>query len=354
MISRGSFTGRIISWYVKNKRDLPWRETKDPYLIWLSEIILQQTRVSQGLPYYEKFVSKYPTVDDLAKTDISDVLRTWQGLGYYSRARNLHKCARIVLEEYGGTFPPGYNALLKLPGIGPYTAAAIASFAFGERVGVVDGNVFRVLARVFGMKDDISSGKGISSFRKTANLLAPETNISEYNQGIMEFGAMVCTPKSPKCSSCQFNQECIARKENNQSFYPVKLKKPKVQVVNFTYFVFLSNGRFWMKKREAGIWNSLFDFYLLEKEITDPETEIKEKIKGKFEIVKSSQIRHLLSHRTIFADFHLVVLHDEDSLNIDGSMGRFYDRNEIEALPKPILIDGYFQDTIFSGNFDNI
>ena len=354
MSNQGSFTEKIISWYDKNKRDLPWRETKDPYLIWLSEIILQQTRVNQGLPYYDKFVTKFPSVFHLAKADISEILRVWQGLGYYSRARNLHKCAKMIVENYRGSFPTSYKELLKLPGIGPYTAAAIASIVFNERVGVVDGNVFRVLARVFGMSDDISSSKGVTSFRKMADSLAPVLNVGEYNQGIMELGAIICTPKSPKCPLCPFNQECIARIENNQSLYPVKLRKPKVQVVHFTYFVFLSDNRVWMKKRGNGIWNSLYDFHLIEQAISNPEDEIMRIVNGEFDIVKSSQIRHLLSHRRIFANFYLITISSDKSLNTSGSVGRFYNRNEIEALPKPILIDGYFQDTFFSGNFDII
>ena len=204
------FADSILNWYAKNKRDLPWRETKSPYKIWLSEIILQQTRVKQGLPYYEKFVETYPQIKDLATADEQSVLRLWQGLGYYSRARNLHAAAKFVQNELQGIFPEDYKALLKMKGVGDYTASAIASFAYNERVAVVDGNVFRVLARVFGIDTDIASHKGGKEFGELAKTLLPEKNTDVYNQGIMEFGALQCTPQKPDCMYCPLQAGCVA------------------------------------------------------------------------------------------------------------------------------------------------
>jgi len=204
------FSNDITDWYRENRRSLPWRNTKDPYLIWLSEVILQQTRVNQGLPYYQSFVSTFPTVNDLARAREDTVLRLWQGLGYYSRARNLHRCAKEVAEKYDGVFPSSFEELIQLPGVGAYTAAAIASIAFDRKVAVVDGNVYRVLARIFGITKDISSTEGKKHFSALANQLMPATNPGDHNQAVMEFGAMHCTPQLPRCTTCPFGRKCIA------------------------------------------------------------------------------------------------------------------------------------------------
>ncbi|MFP4091343.1 MAG: A/G-specific adenine glycosylase, partial [Cyclobacteriaceae bacterium] len=208
------FAERIIGWYHHHKRDLPWRHSRDPYIIWLSEIILQQTRVVQGLPYFMRFAEAFPTVYDLASASQQEVLRLWQGLGYYSRARNMHACARLIVEQHNGVFPLHYQELLQLKGVGPYTAAAIASFAYNETVAVLDGNVFRVLARVFGVEDDISSGQGQKRFQALAAQLVPEGKAGEYNQAIMEFGALQCTPQSPACLLCPLSEICYAFHHN--------------------------------------------------------------------------------------------------------------------------------------------
>ncbi len=205
-----SFSNKILLWYAKNKRELPWRSTRDPYKIWLSEIMLQQTRVAQGTPYYLKFIENFPKVEDLANASEEQVLKLWQGLGYYSRARNLHFTAKVIANDFGGRFPSKYEELIKLKGIGDYTASAISSISFDEAQPVVDGNVYRVLARYFGVDIPINSSAGVKYFRKLAiEVMAPE-NIRDYNQGIMEFGAVQCTPQSPDCNQCPLNGSCVA------------------------------------------------------------------------------------------------------------------------------------------------
>jgi len=218
------FSARLVEWYLQNKRELPWRTTKDPYKIWLSEIILQQTRVAQGLPYYLKFIEKYPNVRALANADEQEVLRLWQGLGYYSRARNLHAAAKYVANELGGNFPDSYQKLKQLKGVGDYTAAAIASFAYQEKVAVVDGNVYRVLARLFGIEIDINSNEGKKTFSKLANELITQYQPDLHNQAMMEFGALHCTPANPNCMFCPFTTECEARLTQRQSVLPIKIK----------------------------------------------------------------------------------------------------------------------------------
>ncbi|MDH5382526.1 MAG: A/G-specific adenine glycosylase, partial [Cyclobacteriaceae bacterium] len=259
-----NFSASILKWYISERRDLPWRNTTDPYKIWLSEIILQQTRVNQGLPYYLKFLEEYPTVYKLAEADLSTVLRAWQGLGYYSRVRNLHKCAITICEEYGGKFPSEYDELIKLPGIGSYTASAIASFAFKRMEAVVDGNVFRVLSRYFGIEEDISSSKGQKYFHEFALKILPEKQTDQYNQGLMEFGALQCKPASPACDVCPIAIGCFARERNFIEKFPVKTGKTKIKKVVFNYVVFVLNQKVYMQKREVGIWQGLYEFFLVE------------------------------------------------------------------------------------------
>ena len=230
------FTENLLRWYPLNRRDLPWRETRNPYIIWLSEIILQQTRVAQGLPYFNAFVNKFPTVVDLANAPEEEILRTWQGLGYYSRARNLHACARAIVNERNGQFPDNYKDLLHLKGVGPYTAAAIASFAYKEQIAVVDGNVYRVLARFFGLDVDISSHQGKKDFGQLANKLIPKHSPDQYNQAIMEFGALQCVPKKPNCEQCPISSECYAFQNGLVETLPVNEKKVKVKSRYFLYY----------------------------------------------------------------------------------------------------------------------
>ena len=245
------FSLSIIGWYRQNKRDLPWRNTKDPYLIWLSEIILQQTRVEQGTSYYLKFKENYPEVADLANATELDVLNNWQGLGYYSRARNLHHSAKHIHEVLNGEFPSEYSEIIKLKGVGKYTAAAISSFAFNEAQAVVDGNVYRLLSRVFDIDLPIDSGKGQKYFQQLADELIDTEDSATHNQAIMEVGSIVCSPKAPSCAVCPLNDICLGLKNNTIEQRPVKTKKIKVTSRFFHYLVFHFDNKTYIEKRSA-------------------------------------------------------------------------------------------------------
>ncbi len=343
-----SFSEQLITWYHDNKRDLPWRNTIDPYKIWLSEVILQQTRVQQGLPYFEKFVINYPTVTELARTEEMEVLKLWQGLGYYSRARNLLKTARYIQDKLEGKFPNNYSTLITLPGVGPYTAAAIASFSRNEKIAVVDGNVYRVLARIFGLDTPIDSTAGKKEFAQLATELISE-RAADHNQAIMEFGAMVCKPKQPGCDGCIFHETCVARLSGTHNELPVKAKKTAVKTRHFNYLVFNRNENTYLKQRKEGdIWQGLYDFPLIEttSQIEHPDQIISSKEFVEWQtnapvfMERSSTYRHLLSHREILAtfwEFHLP--------RSDGSNNELVSikRNEQTEYPLPQLIDNYLK-----------
>jgi A/G-specific adenine glycosylase len=255
----------LQQWYALNKRDLPWRETCSPYHIWLSEIILQQTRVAQGLGYYKRFISHYPAIEDLSHAPVDEILKLWQGLGYYTRARNLHDTAKYVVTELNGIFPQKYADLLKLKGIGRYTAAAIASFAYREPVAVVDGNVIRVLSRIFGIDVPSDSIQGKEALYQKADHILDKLNPHIHNQAIMEFGALVCLPKNPQCQACPLSDICIAQKNNKVNLLPVKSVKKPLRDRYFNYFFIISHGHTWLNKRRVrDIWHSLYEFPLIE------------------------------------------------------------------------------------------
>ncbi|MFD2936033.1 A/G-specific adenine glycosylase [Spirosoma flavum] len=343
------FAPILERWYEHNKRDLPWRHTLDPYCIWLSEIILQQTRVAQGKPYYERFVDAYPTVTDMARADERELLRLWQGLGYYSRARNLHQTARYVTDKLAGKFPDTYQDLLKMKGIGTYTAAAIASFAFGERVPVVDGNVYRVLARVFGIEEDITTNTAKKTFAALAKQLIQSANDpATYNQAIMEFGAIHCTPTSPDCLLCPVQQQCVAYLTGRQNRLPVKSKKGPVRERFFNYLIFQRDGRLALRERTArDIWQNLYDFCLLETD--EPKTALRDLLLPEpvNDVLKQGTLVgqpiesvQLLSHQRIRAQFYLIDL-PMDAINILPIELQWYLPEEISSLPKPVLITNY-------------
>jgi A/G-specific adenine glycosylase len=348
------FSNQLIRWYHRHHRDLPWRSTTDPYKIWLSEIILQQTRVVQGMPYYLRFVEAYPTVEALAQADEQEVLRLWQGLGYYSRARNLHQTARMVVERYKGKFPDTYNELLTLKGIGEYTAAAIASFAFGEVVPAIDGNVYRVLARLFGVKTDIAGSTARKEFTALARQLIPPDDPATFNQAMIEFGAIQCQPVSPDCLICPFNTFCFAFENGAQALLPVKGKKTKVRDRYLNYIVLERNGKLAMKQRVGkDVWQGLYDFYLIETP-TNP--------KGKEELPADAFVEawansnrlippektyvHILSHQKLHVRFWQVTMSSESAVQLPDSL-TFYTPTEIEALPKPILVDTFIKEYFF-------
>ncbi len=332
---------------------MPWRQTTDPYRIWLSEIILQQTRVAQGLPYYLSFTETFPTVFDLANAKEEKVLKLWQGLGYYSRARNLHATAKYVANELKGVFPDNYKDLLKLKGVGDYTASAIASICYKEAVPVVDGNVYRVLSRYFGIDTPINSAKGIKEFKKLAVELMDQEDPANYNQAIMEFGALQCKPKNPYCSICPLNDSCEALKTGKITILPVKLKKLKIKKRYFNYLVFFSNDNktIIQQRTKDGIWKGLYEFPLLEEEKIDIRT-IKEDsffrnltTDTNFEVIpyQEKPIVHKLSHQHLYTRFYVVKL---DKISKINGAQKVVDFKAIHTYPVPILL-GNFIDEFF-------
>lgn len=340
------FSNSLIKWYLQNKRDLPWRNTTHPYPIWLSEIILQQTRVAQGMPYFYSFLNAFPTVNDLAVADEQQVLKLWQGLGYYSRARNLHQTAQYINKELNGVFPDSYSSLLQLKGVGEYTAAAIASFAYDEPVPVVDGNVYRVLSRYFGIESDISLGKTKKEFTALAAELLPNDQPALFNQAIMEFGALQCVPKSPNCSTCIFQDSCVALQKGKVGTLPVKTKKLKVSQRYLNYIVFIdNNGNTKIQQRtDKGIWFNLYEFPLLETLNEESFETIAPLIQNNFTYSTSIisiqelnpiSILHKLSHQHLYIKFWKVIL--DDTLH-DGVTPE-----QLKTYPFPIVIHNFIE-----------
>jgi A/G-specific adenine glycosylase len=350
-----NFHNILTSWYLKNKRDLPWRKTDNPYVIWLSEVMLQQTRVAQGIPYFLSFTTNFPTVFDLAAANEEQVLKLWQGLGYYSRARNLHKTAQFVATELLGKFPDNYKDLLKLKGIGDYTAAAIASFSYNEPVPVVDGNVFRVLSRYFDIETDIASASAKKEFAALAFELMPKDNPALFNQAIMEFGALQCVPKSPNCSICVFNESCAALQKNKVDQLPVKSKKLKVKNRYFNYLVVADDNEntIIQKRTTKGIWHNLYEFPLIETEKVENFEFIAQQIKSGFfkennpsfsELAKqidslseinTQSIIHKLSHQHLHIKFWKV--------KVNGTIKNAINLKTMKTFPFPIVIHNFIE-----------
>lgn len=340
------FTQTLTHWYSEYKRDLPWRATQNPYNIWLSEIIMQQTQINQGLPYYNTFIVNFPTVFDLAKAEESQVLKLWQGLGYYSRARNLHSTAKHIVESFNGEFPTLYNELLKLKGVGDYTASAMASICFNEPTAVVDGNVYRVLARHFGIDVPINSTQGIKLFKAMAQDLLPKDNFGDYNQAIMEFGAVQCKPKSPICDLCPLNKTCLALQLNKIEELPVKINKTKISKKYFNFLVFISEDKRTIleQRTKKGIWQKLYQFPLVEtKENLGLENfknnqHIKSLLNGtqfSVNLYNEKAIIHKLSHQHLYTKFWVLKVEQLPREGIEIS--------KIETFAVPIVIDNFIQ-----------
>lgn len=310
------FADSLMAWYAENGRDLPWRNTTDPYRIWISEIILQQTRVAQGYDYYLRFVERFPNLFALAEADEDEVMKHWQGLGYYSRARNLHAAAKSMAEA--GAFPTTYKEVLALKGVGEYTAAAICSFAYGMPYAVVDGNVYRVLSRWLGIDTPIDSAVGKKIFAEAAQELLDKSSPSLYNQAIMDFGALQCTPSSPDCFSCPLADSCVALQQGKVEMLPVKRNKTKVTDRYFNYIYVRMGDYTYIGKRQGNdIWKNLYELPLIEtdKEFSEKDEELFEKLEELFGKVEGLSVRlvrkgvkHVLSHRVIHANFYEVVL----------------------------------------------
>ena len=339
----------LINWYAENHRDLPWRHHPTPYQVWISEVILQQTRVNQGYEYYLRFIKRWPTVAHLAQASEEEVLKMWQGLGYYSRARNLHQCAKQVVELYGGDFPSDFNKLLRLKGVGNYTAAAIASIAFNLPHAVVGGNVYRVLSRLFDIDSPINSNEGQAVFAQTAEQLLNREQPGLHNQAMMEFGALQCTPKNPACLHCPLQAQCLAFAHQTVLQRPVKLQKLKVSTRYFNYLVIRIEDKLYLRKRSGNdIWKNLYDFPCVEsREAMDVEEvvsteQFQQLIEGKsFTITKTSPIfTHKLTHRTIMAQFIEIKL-DEELLRIETKDLILTPEKDLGLYPIPRLIDLY-------------
>lgn len=345
------FNKKLKAWYLENHRKLLWRQTKDPYRIWLSEIILQQTRVAQGTPYYEKFVDNFPTVRDLAAADERDVLRLWQGLGYYSRARNMHHTARLIVSEYNGVFPNNAADLERLKGLGAYTAAAIASFAYDERVPAIDGNVYRVMARLFGIDVDMLSGKGKKEFAKIASQIISQDDPATYNQAMIEFGALQCVPVSPNCKACVFQDICYANLHHMQSSLPVKVKKLKIKNRFLNYFVIEHEGQLIFRERKGrDIWHGLYDFPYVESDSPGKFPDEKDLTPDLQVVLDHGVLRevektyfHILTHQRLSVKFWWVTFNILPA-NFPRDNFQFYSPSEVDNLPKPILIDNLLRD----------
>ncbi|MFD2563282.1 A/G-specific adenine glycosylase [Aquimarina rubra] len=348
------FPKKLITWYLQNKRSMPWRETTDPYRIWLSEIILQQTRVAQGLPYYLSFIDHYPTVFDLANAKEEEVLKLWQGLGYYSRARNLHTTAKYIANNLEGVFPTTYKDLLQLKGVGDYTASAIASICYNEVVPVVDGNVYRVLSRYFNVDTPINSTQGIKEFKKLAWEMIDPEQPATFNQAIMEFGALQCKPQSPYCIVCPLNDSCEALKKGTVASLPIKLKKLKVKKRYFNYLIFsVKDQQTIIKQRKGkGIWQNLYEFPLIETEKEVGLDYIKDNDVFKsllnnvdYDIIlHETEFKiHKLSHQHLYTRFYIIKTEEPPKINGESNIVGI---EKIREYPVPILI-GNFIDSFF-------
>ena len=339
------FSNTLVYWYLQNNRELPWRKTKNPYFIWLSEIMLQQTRVAQGLSYYLKFTSTFPSVFDLANADESTVLKMWQGLGYYSRARNLHFSAKQIAEELDGKFPSTYKEIIKLKGIGDYTASAIASICFNEPTAVVDGNVYRVLSRYFGIHTAINSTSGIKEFKALAQTLIDETQPGTFNQAIMDFGALHCKPQNPLCETCPFSNSCVAFEKKLTKELPVKEKKIKVRKRYFNFLVIKTddNKTILSERKGKGIWRGLYQFPLIESDKIINEREIisSEEFIALFpeettiSLFNKKEIVHKLSHQHLHTQFWVV---ETKTLKKADILWK-----NIQDFPVPVLIANFLE-----------
>ncbi|MEO8932945.1 MAG: A/G-specific adenine glycosylase [Xanthomarina sp.] len=345
-----TITKTLTSWYSNNKRDFPWRNTTNPYYIWLSEIILQQTQTKQGQPYYEAFIAKYPTIFDLANAEESAVLKLWQGLGYYSRARNLHATAKYITIDLNGVFPNTYNKLLTLKGVGDYTASAIASICFNENTPVLDGNVYRFLSRYYGIETPINTSAGFKVFKSLAQDILDKSNPALHNQAIMDFGSSQCSPSSPNCIICPFNKACVAFNEGTVAKLPVKLKAKKPAKKYFNFLVFVSDsGETILEKREGkGIWENLYQFPLIETERIQDEKRFQLELRNhalmkdlnyKLFLYNENDIVHKLSHQHLHTKFWVLNVSELPETGISIKKLRDY--------AVPVLIGNFIEEFNF-------
>lgn len=338
MLKPHPITERLAIWYEKNRRYLPWRESSNPYHVWLSEIILQQTRVEQGTAYYIRFIELFPTVCDLAKATEDSVLRVWQGLGYYSRARNLHATAKLIVNEHQGVFPREYAAIRELKGIGDYTAAAISSIAFGLPYAVVDGNVNRVIARLFAIPDAVDTPTGRKQIAALAEELLDIKNPGNHNQAMMELGALICTPQNPHCNNCPVQEHCAGFVSKSQEMFPVKKGKPKVRNRYFSYLIFIDkNLKTLVRKREEkDIWQGLYEFPLIESKSATVQSELHSSLVTKHQYTHSASYIHLLSHQRLHIVFMVCRVENLPIADWKNSISIRFDCADQYPLPRAI------------------
>lgn len=324
---------KLLSWYKKNARDLPFRQTKDPYKIWICEIVFQQTRINQGLNHYNNFIRRFPDVQTLAEAEENEVLLYWKGLGYYSRAINVHKAAQQVMNDYDGVFPSEYEEILKLKGVGKYTAAAITSICFDGKIPAVDGNFYRVLSRIFADDFDISNSRAFAYFSELATLILPE-NVGDFNQAMMDLGSEICKPKNPLCGECPLRENCLAYSLNKISEFPVKTKKVKSEDLHLKYYFVHRNGQFLVRQRKDDfIWKKLFEFPVVIPEELEPfSKEVK-------------TINHKLTHKNLTIEISNVEVASEPAWNNFIAQNQYlitdFEASHEKSFPKPL--ENYIQ-----------
>jgi A/G-specific adenine glycosylase len=345
-----SFQKKLLGWFKENLRPFPWRDKAEPYNVWLSEIILQQTRAAQGLPYYESFISNFPTVEKLAGAKEDQIMKLWEGLGYYSRARNLHATAKTITNQYGGRFPCDFDKIKSLKGIGDYTASAIASICFDQEEAVVDGNVYRVLSRVFGIDQPIDTSGAYKIFKEKAQQLIKGAPPGDFNQAIMEFGALQCVPKNPNCQDCIFRDDCVAFQQSKVGWLPNKVKKVKVKKRYLHFFVLVDElkNTLLQKRKEKGIWQNLYQFPLIETSAKQKyfdyhllESLLAElQINSDFVLEKWNDrpIFHKLTHQHLEVNFWIVKLNHSSNLRTPIS--------RVQDYPMPKVLQN-FRDKFF-------
>lgn len=334
-------TQDLLLWYSTYKRSLPWREKPEAYFVWLAEIIFQQTRIEQGLSYYEKITDRFPNVFDLAMAEEQEILKLWEGLGYYSRARNLHFSAKMIVNDFNGVFPSKYEDILSLKGVGPYTAAAISSIAFKLPYPSIDGNVLRVASRLFCISEPINSKKTYNKIEEELKEIIDKENPGDFNQALMELGSLICKPQNPLCEKCPLLYHCQAHEKGIHKSLPVKDKKVKVKKVFFNYLVTIKNDTFGIEKRIAGIWKNLYQFPLVESDtlLTEKEIAVHFESSGKIELIESEIYKHILSHRIIYAKFWIQRSSDE---KFKDQLVRI-EKSELKKYPMPRLITRFLE-----------
>ena len=336
-----TFSNKLINWYNHNKRDLPWRKTKDPYKIWVSEIILQQTRIEFGIKYYNKFLKSYPDVKKLANSKEMDLMKIWEGLGYYSRAINMLKTAKIVLNSFNGVFPLRYEELIQLPGIGDYTASAISSICNDELQVVVDGNVLRFLSRMHKIDLPIESIKTKKYFKKLGFKLIQDVKPGDFNQALMDYGSTICKPKKFDCNNCLFSSDCKAFNSNSVENYPVKKKKIKVKDRFLNYVVVVTNdNKTQIKKRDSsGIWKNLYEFPLIETKIETSAKQISKELDLNLkDLLSVKKINHRLSHQLLYITFFVY--------KVDYKLDDLVDINTLASYPFPKPINKFISELV--------